>query len=121
MKKDFKDIADCYNECELNPDDFPDFDLKKAEYQVWEFPRDENDDLLARGPILLWTSDDPDDAIAHAKNYIANLNKREEKLYYDEEAHHLTIEVETVIEIEEDEYTENIGSIFEADINLDED
>ena len=116
-EKDFRKIIEDSDERSLDPNEIPDFDLKKADYQVWEFPRDKDDNLLNRGPIKIWASDDPDEAIEHAKSYVAGINKKAERLYYDNEADRLTVEVETVVEVE-GEGTENIGSIFEIEVDL---
>jgi len=80
--------------------DGEDFELKEPTYQVWAFSYDEDDNYIGNTQ-LLYTSEDPDEAL----NYADTLTVMD--ISFSLDTAYVKVELETVIE-DEDGNAENI-------------
>lgn len=92
-----------------------DFDVEKADYQVWAFGYDE-DDQITDFEFSLFSSKNPDEAVAYAKHLVENedVEMITELTDIPEDVAYLGIEVEEVVDVEGIET--NAGSIYHGNI-----
>jgi len=88
-------------------EEFGDFDLPPAKYQIWLFHYDEDDNILDE-ENLLFTFSDPDPAMVKAKELVNDIETL--KRYATPKTAYFGIEVETVVEFED--HSENVGTLF---------
>lgn len=99
------------DEIELLVDEIPDYDLTKADYQVWAVGYTLEGNVLDYENLLA-SFKDPDKAI----EYVKQLDVEDVTRDIPEEVEVLVIQVETVVEIEG--IDQNVGVLFEEDICL---
>lgn len=102
-------------EIKVDLEGLEDFDLKSAKYQLWVFKYDKDQNILDDN-IMLGEFKTPDAAITKAKELVIN-SKAMMKLVTDE-SYYLQVEVETVVDTGDGE--ENVGTIFQENIQMKE-
>jgi len=92
-----------------------DFEIEKADYQVWLFGYDE-DDQITDFEFSLFSSKNPDEAVAYAKHLVENedVEMITELTDIPKDVAYLGIEVEEVVDVEGIET--NAGSIYHGNI-----
>ena len=125
MNKEINTIKDLMNDKELASsiiEDLKDFDeTETVTYEIWAIGYDEDGDITD-SELFIDSFDNPDDAIKYARSLrfvdIADLDAETLAGFFDESKHvtYISIEVETVVEVPEEDYTENIGTIFTKEL-----
>lgn len=94
-------------------EEIPDMDLQDAKYEVWVlgYSADGN---ITDFEVFVGEHDDPEAAIAQAKSVVEN---KCQGIVAPDNVAHLVVQVETVVEVEEDE-TANVGTIFEDSVSI---
>ena len=97
-----------------------DFNMEKADYQVWVFGYDA-DDQITDFEVLLFTSKDADTAVAYDKSIVEDEDVEVISDHADipEDIAYLGIEVEEVVDVEGMET--NAGSIYHGNILIKKD
>ena len=92
-----------------------DFEIEKADYQVWIFGYNE-DDQITDFEFSLFSSKNPDEAVAYAKHLVENedVEMITELIDIPGDVAYLGVEVEEVVEVEGVET--NQGSIYHGNI-----
>ncbi len=90
-------------------EEFGDFEIFPAKYEVWLFNYDEDDNILDED-TLLFSFSDPDPAVAKAKELVDH--PEELARYATSKTAYFGIEVETTVEYD-DGYSENVGTLFQ--------
>ena len=102
-------------------EEIEDFNALDATYEIWAIGYDEDGDITD-SELFIDSFDNPDDAIKYARSLrfvdIADLDAETLAGFFDESKHvtYISIEVETVVEVPEEDYTENIGTIFTKEL-----
>lgn len=94
-------------------DEIPDVELQEPRYEVWVLGYG-SDGNITDYEVFIADYEDPEDAIKRAKKVVEEEYRT---LTPPEGVAHLVIQVETVVEVEEDE-TENIGTIYEDSVSI---
>ena len=92
-----------------------DFDVKPAKYQLWVFKYDKDQRILDDN-IMLGEFKNPDAAVTKAKELV--INSKAMMNMVTPESYYLQVEVETVVDTGEGE--ENVGTIFQENIQMKE-
>lgn len=97
-----------------------DFEIEQADYQVWAFGYDA-DDQITDFEFSLFSSKNPDEAVAYAKHLVENEDAEmiTELTDIPNDVAYLGIEVEEVVEVEGVET--NQGSIYHGHIIIKKD
>ncbi len=99
-----------------------DFDAEGARYQVWLFTYDAEQNLI--DSYFLKEFDDPDPAVAHAKDLLVKFNAAENpmdviddlELEIGSNSKYASLEVETVVDVENMET--NVATLFQDEFSL---
>jgi len=90
-------------------------DLKDATYEVWALGIDKHDNITDT-EVLLGEFEKPEDAVAFACTVDLKLIKEKYGKQIPTKLKQFNIEVETVVCDEDEDYTENVGTIFRIEV-----
>ena len=102
-------------------EEIEDINALDATYEIWAIGYDEDGDITD-SELFIDSFDNPDDAIKAARAIsltdIIDLDAESSAGFFDEHKRvtYVSIEVETVVEVPEDDYVENIGTIFTKEL-----